>query len=139
MLHYGMFIRWMSYVTRVPRRQAQSWNEYNKTRWSAVLVESVRIDGKPCQRHIACLASIREIDGLTAQCKFWERFTRKLDSLSNRVSADERRRIEAQLVRKVPCPAEEDYLRWKQRARELCGERRVKPALTHWPVVPAAV
>ena len=71
---------------------------------SAILVESVRIDGKPRQRHIACLASIREIDAFKAQCKFWETVTCKLNSLHNRVTAEERQRIEAQIAERVRKP-----------------------------------
>jgi len=131
MLHYGMFIRWLSYETRAKRKSRVSLIPAGP-RWSAILVETVRIDGKPRQRHIACLASIRGTD-IGAQCKFWERVTRKLDSLSNWVTAEERQRIEAQIAKKVPCPSQEQYEHWKGEARAILGDGWVKPALTHWP------
>ncbi len=141
-----MFIRWLSYKSSVPQRQQEPFRGYSE-RWSAILVESVRIDGKPRQRHIACLASIRDIDGMpdrfrysfrdTAEakrCKFWEKVIRKLDSLGNRMTAEERQRIEAQIAKKVPCPSQEQYLQWKRDLQNAYrGYKEVKPAVANWP------
>ncbi len=126
-----MFIRWLSYKSSVPQRQQRG--EYSEPRLSAILVESVRIDGLPRQRHIACLASVRDIDNIERQLKFWESVTRKLDALGNRMTPAERAKIEAQIARKVPCPAREEYLRWKIELLARWGKKYIKPAVANWP------
>jgi hypothetical protein len=95
----------------------------------------VRI-GKPRQRHIASLASIREhqiINDVRYRSRFWDQVTRNLDRLRNKVSADDRRRIEAALAERVPCPTRKQYDQWKADALARLGPKWVKPALAHWP------
>jgi hypothetical protein len=107
-----MFIRWLAYQPNA----SWSWrSEDKRIRLTAILVESVRVDGKPRQRHIASLASIREreMDDVNRRCQFWEEVTRKLDRLDNRVSADDRCRIEAVLAERVSCATRKQYDRWK--------------------------
>lgn len=53
-----MFIRWQHYTSRALNPWQRNRNAEG-TRLRAVLVEAVRIDGKPRQRHIAFLGSIR--------------------------------------------------------------------------------
>jgi hypothetical protein len=128
-----MFIRWLTYESAIP---LSSWRRPKDKRLTAILVESVRVDGKPRQRHIASLASIREdqiINDVGYRCSFWERITRKLDRLRNKVSADDRRRIEAALAKRVPCPTRKQYDQWKAPILERWGPKRIKPALAHWP------
>ena len=64
---------------------------------------------------------------------FWEKITRKLDSLSNRVTAEQRKRIEAQIADTVPCPSREQYLRWKEEGRARFPGYQLKPTLANWP------
>jgi hypothetical protein len=73
-------------------------------RWTAVIVESVRIDGKPRQQHVAWLASITEsrIEVDHQRRYYWDAVYERRDQLGNRISIDDRRRIEAAVARKVP-------------------------------------
>jgi hypothetical protein len=86
-----MFVRWQTY-------QGQ-----RRDRLRAILVESVRVHGKPRQKHVAFLggiASDASIDG-TAGKVFWGSVTQKLERLGNRVSPEERGRILASIAAKV--------------------------------------
>ena len=75
----------------------------------AYLVESARIDGKPRQKTLAYLGSIR------ARCRtaigpayaFWQRVEAKLHPLHP--SFEQRTSIERQLAERVPRPSEEAY------------------------------
>jgi len=70
------------------------------------LVESVRVDGKPKQQHIAYLAGFTE-SALThpAQQRFlWERIETKLKRLGNRISAEDREAIMKALIKKIGKP-----------------------------------
>ena len=69
-------------------------------RWTAILVEGERVDGKPRQRHIARLASITEsrIEVVHQRRYSWDEVHERLDQLGNRISLYDRRRIEAAIV-----------------------------------------
>ena len=73
-------------------------------RWTAVVVENMRIDGKPRQQHVASLASITEsrMEVIHQRRYFWDDVHDRLDQLGNRISIDDRRRIEAAVALKVP-------------------------------------
>ena len=73
-------------------------------RWTAVVVESVLVDGNPRQRQVALLASITEsgIEIVHHRRYFWDAVHERLDQLGNRLSTDDRRRIEAAITHKVP-------------------------------------
>ena len=76
-------------------------------RWTAIIVENVRICGQPRQRHLASLASITEsrMEGkgsIHAHRYFWDEVYERLDQLDNRISVDDRRRIEEAVARKAP-------------------------------------
>ena len=51
-----MFVRWQSRV----RAERNDWalREVGDITWNAILVESVRVDGKPRQNHVAYLGSL---------------------------------------------------------------------------------
>ena len=120
LLHYGMFVRWQR------RTSIASWNWRKPNagaRLSAVLVESVRINGRPKQRHVAFLAGIAEdrINDSMGQLRFWETALSKLDSLSNRVSADDRARIESAIAERVPRPSKQALERFRQERRAMFG------------------
>jgi hypothetical protein len=53
-----MFVRWK----RRPAKRVKSWSTPDEQVWCAVLVESRRVDGKPRQRVVRHLATIREGD-----------------------------------------------------------------------------
>jgi len=70
----------------------------------AVLVESVRVDGKPQQRHIAYLGSIADSAPLMVRIRFWDKITERLDRLADRLSTAEHKKIEKALSARVPRP-----------------------------------
>jgi len=85
--------------------------------WRAILVESVRINGKPTQRHIAYLLEFPEsVLALDAKRRhrchshhdqqrlLWYRFAKRLDNLGTRISLEERCHIEALLSKKIGSP-----------------------------------
>jgi hypothetical protein len=117
-----MFIRWL-------RRYR---GKQHDVRWTAVLAESFRVGGQPRQRHIATLGSVNlHVTSLaggnfpTAQagetCTFWQTASARLDRLGNRVSNDDRERIEAALVEKVRRPIAAEYLKQAEYAAILLG------------------
>jgi hypothetical protein len=82
--------------------------EREDVRWSAILVESVRIGGKPRQRHIAYLLSFveSELPSVYRRVYLWDDFAERLDRLGNRVSVEDRKRIEAAIAAKIKRPNE---------------------------------
>jgi hypothetical protein len=80
-------------------------------RWSAVLVESVRVGGRPQQRHLAWLGSITEsgIAIVHQRCWFWDSVMERLHQLSNKVDEQDRKRIIEAIAKKVPMPTREEY------------------------------
>jgi hypothetical protein len=99
-----MYIRWQSRKRR--SREYDVGRNAGDVHWRAILVENVRIDGKPTQRHIAYLAGFTESAvAIPAQQRFlWERIEDQLDRLHNRISPDDRKRIEAILIKKIGKP-----------------------------------
>jgi hypothetical protein len=80
-------------------------------RWAAIIVESVRIDGKPRQRHVAYLASTTEsrIAVVHQRRYFWDEVLDGLDRLMNRMSIEDRTRVEAAIALKVPRLTREEH------------------------------
>jgi hypothetical protein len=97
-----MFIRWQSRQ----RRRAKFGRSLNDTHWRAVLVESVRVDGKPRQRHIAYLVGFTESAArIAAQRRFlWGRIEKRLKRLGKRISAKDRKAIMVALIKKIGKP-----------------------------------
>jgi hypothetical protein len=88
-----MYVRWMNKRSK------------STIHWAAILVENVRIDGKPVQRHIAYLAGITQADATGAKAKravFWRRARQMLKGLNGRVTAADVRKIKAALALRVP-------------------------------------
>jgi hypothetical protein len=102
LVHYSMFVRWQRYESQALNSW---WAERNdrRARLKAILVESVRVDGKPRQKHVAFLGSIASDDSIdgTAGKRFWRDVTQKLERLGNRVSPEERERILAAIAAKI--------------------------------------
>jgi len=126
--HYAsMHVRWQ-------HRTAYLRNK-DQAHWAATLVENVRVGDKMTERYVAYLAGIgeRDITRLGAQCGFWERVTRQLDRLSNRISAEDRKRVERVLQERVPCPTRLQYDQWHSEGTRLLGSDRVTPPVENWP------
>lgn len=99
-----MFIRWQHI-------NAERWPRWSgePVRWvrhKAILVESVRVEGKPRQKHVAFVASY--VQGETPQeieyqrITFWRDARQRLDQLGNRITAQDRSKVEAALGKRVP-------------------------------------
>ena len=100
----------------------------------ALVIESVRINGQPRQRHIASLGGIyeRDIGAVSARCGFWDYALRKLDNLSS-LTAEDRQRIEKALAKKVPCPTRCEYDQSHAERVALFGAKWMLPTLKRWP------
>jgi hypothetical protein len=99
-----MYLRWQSRRRERYHGFARYGNPGDIT-WAAVLVESVRVDGKPRQRHIAYLGSFSE-DQVREDKPFqriyvWEHMLNELDALGDRLTPKEREKIEAELTMKI--------------------------------------
>jgi hypothetical protein len=108
-----MYVRWQS------RKQVLG----KDVRWTAIAVESERVDGRPTQRHIAYLGGIAEsvINTLAAQCHFWVDVKKKLDGLGRRMTAEDRNNVEAAVAERVPRPTGTQLTAFI-RERECLGE-----------------
>lgn len=118
-----MFIRWQRRGDR-PRSKTRYYRDAKADAY-AILVESTRVKGKPRQRHIAYLGSVHAVHRKQSpqyRAEFWQRIRAKLDSLHNRISPDDRRKIEAALAEKVP-PLTRD-----EKSALRAGEKRRKSA-----------
>ena len=107
---YAMDVRWKG------RRQPGNAPRHGEVlgqdvRWTAAVVESVLVDGNPRQRQVALLASITEseIEIVHHRRYFWDAVHERLDQLGNRLSTDDRRRIEAAITHKVPRLSPEEH------------------------------
>jgi hypothetical protein len=89
-----MFLRWK--VRRL---------EYDAL-LSAVVVRSVRTAAGPRQRHVCFLGSVRRSGDYSHPHRFWAEAMAKLDAAG--IRDGDRERIEADLERVVPRPAEPD-------------------------------
>jgi hypothetical protein len=90
----------------------------------AVLVEAVRVDGRPRQRHIAYLGGIagNRIADAEACWQFWKAVTERLNRLGNRISEEEQGKIIAVITAKVGEPPTQQQLDDALRERD----RRLK-------------
>jgi hypothetical protein len=77
--------------------------EVGDTTWNAILVESVRVDGKPQQKHVAYLGSFstRQAASQAQRVYTWEHMLERLDRLSNRITPKDRKKIEAVIASKL--------------------------------------
>jgi hypothetical protein len=91
-------------------------------RWVAVVVESVRVNGKPRQRHVAYLASTTESRIAVDHQRryFWDEVLDGLDRLGNRMSIEDRKRIETAIALKVPRLTREEHEASVNKCTENC-------------------
>jgi hypothetical protein len=121
-----MYVRWQKHK----RRRPQFWRKDGPTsdiHWSAVIVENERVKGKPTQKHIAYLAGFTEsaVATPTQQAFLWRRIKERLDSLANRVSPEQRKRIEATMTAKIGRPP-------TKRQRDKINRRRAHTLGAEW-------
>jgi hypothetical protein len=98
--------------------------EVGDTTWNAILVESVRIDGKPRQKHVAYLGSFSDRQAkLPAQRVYtWEHMLERLDRLSNRITPRDRKKIEAAIASKLgPRPTKRERTAVHRKAARIMG------------------
>ncbi len=78
----------------------------------AVLVESVRVNGKPQQRFVCHLTSIKEnkLAHTATPFYFWDEVSKKLNALN--LDAAERQKIETVLAAKIQRPDNAERARW---------------------------
>ena len=111
---------------------------------AATLKETVQIDGKPKHEHVAYLGDITEsaVERLPQRCYFWESVTERLDKLSDRISPDERLRIESAIAERVPLPTGAEFKRTVESAATLWSdpvdqqrvlETSCQAAMKRWP------
>jgi hypothetical protein len=99
--HDSMFIRWQEY------RSVATWHQGEPPikRVKAVLVESVRVNGKPRQKHVAFIASYNgrdEPNELRTRCIFWRWARKRLKEL--KLTPKQCRQIEVMLAKRIKPP-----------------------------------
>ena len=99
-----MFIRWQSRKRNIYYSHwGRKADPYGDVHWNAVLVESLRIDGEPRQKHIANLCGFTEhqVKGPYQQVYVWEHAIEVLDRLNNQITPEERRQFETALADRI--------------------------------------
>jgi hypothetical protein len=118
-----MFIRWQSRKRRFPAfgrygksiatdlyppgfARAREGTNKQDVHWAAILVESVRIDGKPRQKHIARLCGFTDsaVEIPSQQCFLWQHIEERLRQLGDRISPADLKRIKAALIERIGKP-----------------------------------
>jgi len=93
-----MFVRWQEYRSQAQSRLLRAFRKkHGQHRLRAILVETVRIDGKPHQRYLAYLGSLQA--DRRDRPRFWYNVTRKLDQC--RLSREERKQITSAIAKKI--------------------------------------
>ena len=88
------------------------WQSYAGDLLMASVVESKRVDGKPRQQLITYLGSIREnfaqgdSRNVVRQDDFWLCASKNLEKSGNRITKEDRAKIEAALAKRVERPAQ---------------------------------
>lgn len=116
-----MYIRW----NRKKRIKKIEWVMKEGDYIYAVLVENIRIDGKPRQKTIKYLSGIGENNpSVYSRMMFWEKAEKNLASLN--LAPDVQEKILASLRERVPKPSDEEFSAWReirsQRLKELEGK-----------------
>ncbi len=129
-----MFVKWQK------RRSActdwyhegedTGWQEHAGDLVMASVVESKRVDGKPRHQLITYLGSIREkfaqgnSRNLVRQDDFWLSVSRNLKKAGNRITKEDRAKIEAALAKRVEQPAQAEVDQLLANARKKLTELR---------------
>jgi hypothetical protein len=115
-----MFVRWQEYTSRAKSRRLRAFRKkHGPHRLRAILVETVRIDGKPHQRYLAYLGSVQA--DRRDRPRFWYGVTRKLDQC--RLSREQRNRITSAIAKKIggKVPTKAELKKFERRRAELMG------------------
>jgi hypothetical protein len=128
-----MLMRW---ITRPRRRRVEFPSQAieRDAGLKAVVVEKLYIDGKPTYLHVAYLAGITA-SAIAASAaghsfaigrcvRFWEQVADRLDALGERLSPEDRERIEAKIAERVPRASEQERTEVARRHREALGAAR---------------
>jgi hypothetical protein len=88
----------------------------------------VRVKGKPAPRHVAYLGGITEsaIEFAAQRRFFWDKVTEHLDGLHNRLSPEDRQRIESAIAKKVAGPPTKEEREHLDRERERIFGKNLK-------------
>ena len=117
-----MYLRWQSRV-RKRNHDFMLYGEPGDVTWSAILVESTRVDDKPRQKHIAYLGSFSESQIAASPSQrvwIWDGMTKQLDRLDNRITRKDRKNIEAsRITRPMVSPRETAHGLCKAACRRL--------------------
>ncbi len=117
-----MFVRWKRRESTYARERSLTSADERGTTLYAVLVESVRVDGKPRQKFICQLAKVCEKD-LNHQAfpfHFWKKATGKLNTLA--LDESERKKIEQQLAAKIRRPSDAESAEFWQGYDKFYGD-----------------
>jgi len=120
-----MYIRWQS-----RKRLTPAFGPLGKrdAHWRAILAEAVQVRGKTKQRHITYLVGFTESAvAIPQQQRFvWDRIHQRLKRLRNRISREDRRRIETALIEKIGKPPTKAQRAKLDRARKRWLEKLAK-------------
>jgi hypothetical protein len=114
-----MYIRWQS------RKRARAafglGRRQGDVHWRAILVENKRVCN-PKQEHIAYVVGFTEsaLQSDAQRCHIWDRVSECL-RLANRITLEDRKKIEAAIATKVLKPTHAEYKKAARRAAELLG------------------
>lgn len=104
-----MFVRWKQY------RSVARWHRGKPpvSRVTALLVETTYPHGQPRQQHLACLASyrLRTRNDVSTRCLFWRMAWQRLDQIGDRITSEQRSKIEAALALHVRKPTSKQVAR----------------------------
>jgi hypothetical protein len=118
-----MFIRWHITDPVDPR--------YKRMR--ALLIESVRVDGKPRQRHLAFLGSVtyQDRNDVEERWQFWRNADQALYRLGNRLSPIQRGEVEKALAERIRplTPSQIEACEKREQARELERQEAMRESL----------
>ena len=115
-----MFVRWQEYKSQAKSRRLRAFRKkHGQHRLRAMLVETVRIDGKPHQRYLAYLGSVQA--DRRDRPRFWYDVTRKLDQC--RLPREERNRIKSAIAKKIggKVPTKAALKKFERRRAKLMG------------------
>jgi hypothetical protein len=122
-----MFVRWQQYKSVL--RKGEHYGQQDRI--GAVLVESVRVDGKPRHRHVAFLGSLitwrpdHHYYGWNGGIivRFWQRLSERLDKLHNRITLQEREMIVAALSKRIGPPPDDAAIEKAEREAAAVWEK----------------
>jgi hypothetical protein len=103
-----VYIRWQQRKRANPQFGSRRSHDIH---WSAIAVESKRVNGTPTQRHIGYIVGFTESAAkIDAQrCHLWDHISERLDQLGNQITAADRKQIEAAIAAKLPRPTPAEY------------------------------